>query len=377
MKIIALCGLAVLLSAGCNPELDQYNQIELGKALANRGMLTATTAPAEDGKFYICYDMFIFPLPLISAQKKMGILTDNAGNVIAKYYLNYALEHWILMQLGFSDIRLEVQIPPEYFHETPPGWENKDSPNQNALTVLKIFFRRMPEGLPDDKQGIISVENKDTIDEYVWVIKAAIHPKRIKAGVLDRLTDKNPDIRIDIHKDIDLEGFDAARFGVFSTDFWLVRDGSAVFLRAEARQRRDNHYMVCYLTDMFNKFNDSTWTLDPQKLQQLEKFYRLCPSTDLPFLMGMCFGGLMMPSSVWPVLCPDYFGGMTKDGFERTVDFGCGGIAVLRNLGGRKIQITYHYCRITDPFFIAAIANLIASTQPAPIVKTTINKIGE
>ncbi|MBI5724109.1 MAG: hypothetical protein HZA50_09145 [Planctomycetes bacterium] len=366
MKTISLCGLAVLLSAGCNPELDQYHQIELGKPLANRGVLAmTTTAPEIDGKSHICSQGFLWPLPSIWADKTMRVLTDNTGNVIAKHYVNQALEHFLVAQLAFMDWRLELQVPPEYFHETPPGWKDI-TPGHDALQEMEKVLRGLSDGLPKDECECRSSRH-NTFSEYICSVELSINPNRLKAGVIDRITEKDPMPRIDIHKDLDLEGIDTAKIDTVTAEFRLVRNRQRIYLRIEDHQKREAKHIAGYMAKICDKFYLGS---SPQYQPDLEKF-------TLAINFGLClvFGGI----AAWPDTFENHLGdlkGLTQDGFERTIEFGNGGFASLRNFGERKIQIEYHFCQVYDPIFARLLLAYIFGSNSAPIEKTTINKIG-
>ncbi|MBI5723965.1 MAG: hypothetical protein HZA50_08415 [Planctomycetes bacterium] len=384
MKTIALCGLAVLLLAGCNPELDQYNQIELGKALAGRGILTATrttTAPAGDDRIDSCCDVFVFALPAIRALKQMGVRTDCKGNVIAKFYINHAIEHWVLMQLGFSDWRLEFQVPPNFFHETPSNWQNEYGPNTDdwiRFCTMEGVLDRLSDGLPDGKHNRrLEDENKDTIRECVRIGRIPVNPKRLKAGVLERLSDNKSGLLIDIYKDIDLEGLDVKAIDAGHAEFRLTRDGSSIILLTEVRVPRNNRHILGYLMELDREFSESTRPQEEKRIYEIyDSFQGVQPITlNLLILTGMFMGNKMTPFA-GPSLVPESFSGLTQSGFEKTIDFGNGAVAILRNLGNRRIQVEHHFCLVMDPFFLGYLVQF-GSKPPAPVVKTTINKIGD
>jgi hypothetical protein len=115
--------MAILALAGCNPELDAYHRIELGKRLPANDFLKAK-APAEEGGFarqgYSTY--FTWPAPIIGASKCFAVLLDSNGLVAAKAYYEIGASHWLLLQTGTDRIMLEVQVPSERFAETPSDW---------------------------------------------------------------------------------------------------------------------------------------------------------------------------------------------------------------------------------------------------------------
>ncbi|MBI5724083.1 MAG: hypothetical protein HZA50_09015 [Planctomycetes bacterium] len=367
MKTIALCGLAVLLSAGCNPELDQYNQIDMGKPLASRGVLTSTTtAPEIDGKSYSCFQYFLWPLPSIMANKSMGVLADKAGNVVAKQYINCAREHFLITQLGFYDRRLEVQVPPEYFRETPATWRNEPS-GYDAFRKLKDVFRGLSDGLHDDERRC-GISRHDAATEYVDVLWIPVNPKRLRIGVLERITEKDSTPLIDFNKDLDLDGIDAAKVDELNAVFKLLREGQRIFLKAEIHTNREDRYLAGYIAKICGQFD---FKPSPQCQRDLELFQTLPIISAFNFIQIMVISGNMR----WPDSFenhPDDLKGLTQDGFERVIDFGHGGIGILQNLGGRRIRIEYRFCHFYDPFFL-----LIYSGGPIRTEKTTVNRVGD
>ncbi|MBI5725243.1 MAG: hypothetical protein HZA50_14890 [Planctomycetes bacterium] len=354
MKLIATCGIALLLLAGCNPELDQYRNIELGKPLGHPGMLIpATTAPAGAENINLCYDIFVFQLPAIWAEKGMRVMTDADGKVTTKMYFNHALENWFLLKIGFYDYRMEVQIPPECFQDTPAGWEDKSSGSE-AIYAMEHVINGLSVGLPEEERKV-SGETRHTFREYVYIAEVPINPRRLMTGVLERLTDKNPAPLIDIHKDINLEGLDVARIDAAHPEFRLVRNKGKIYVRAEARLPRDGRHIIGYITAMSGPVSYSESSQYKEKRQQVEKY---CTSSDFPPLFSMLNFELAFCVSAhtnWassPERHINDFHGLTQDGFERVIDFGDGGVAILRNLGDRRIQIEFHFCRVFNPFLL-------------------------
>lgn len=355
MRSLMAIGLIGSVLVGCNAELDQYRRVELGKPLDKRGPLLATTLPSNGLKAVARLDVFVWPLPSIAASKSTGFLLDASGNVQAKFYTDDALEHWLVAQGGVCNWRMEVMVPPEYFHETPPEW--KDLPESfGAFLEMQMAINNLSDGLPDGQRGSNGT-SRNSMNEYVEVVDQAINPKRLKPGVLERITAANPTPSLDLQKDVDLMGLDAAKIVRAGAQFMLLREGDRVILRSQLRQPRDSHHLVAYIDEVHRLLGEA---LDAKSSAQDPSTMVAMLATNFP--LAMFVGG----RTTWPGSFhnhPEDFKGLTQAGFERTINFGDGGKARLRNLGGRRIEIEFTFARIIDPFFIIP---MIECSGPGP-----------
>ena len=246
MKLL-LAAISLLILAGCNAELDQYRRAEVGKPLAGDGLLPNLPPPAEGLKADAHMDSVMWQVPAVAASRGVGVLVDARGNVVAKMYTDFALEHWLVAQAGAMDWRVELEVPAEYFHEAP--------------------------------------------------------------------TDSGRDV-------------------------------------------------LSYLRQVLGEFDK------PCQAQRKEGDQKWNLATGYPMVMFV-MGRTTWPGS--PQNHPADYRGLTKPGFERTIDFDDGGKATLRNLGGRRIQIEFKFFRIVDPVCVIPIIecmthrpNVTATTSVAP-----------
>lgn len=234
-------GLAAILSvaflAGCNAELDQYRQAQLGKPLVAECVLS-TTRPAHGQKVSGRLRLINWQLPAIAGYRTAAVLIDTDGKVTAKLYSELVLEHWLVTQVGVKDMRFEADIPEEYFNEAPVG---------------------------------------------------------------DRLV-----------------------------------------LQTEPVRQRKAKNVAGYLADVLGMFENAARSQLPE-----QPTFNI--AANFAMVMFVC-GRTTWPDS--PNLHPEDFRGLIKNGFERVVDFGDGGVAIVRNLGGRRVQLDFKFFRIIDPFFL-------------------------
>ncbi len=339
MRIAFLAVAALALSGGCNTELDQYNRIELGKPLAAGGVFGVTTRPAQGQKVNARLLVADWALPAISDTRFVGALVDTDGKVVAKLYSDVALEHWLVAQVGARDWRFELEIPAEYFKETPSDWRDM-SPSWDDAIEMEMEARGLAEGLPDGQRRL-KVASSRSHDEYRYVIDMPVNPKRINDDLLKRLKEGMP-LTIDIRKDIDLSGLTAKTFCGLQAQYKLIRKGDQILLRAELVRPRDARHLVGYIGNVLNMFEEAARSQQPK-----EPVVNLAAS----YPMGMFVGG----RTTWVNSLTNHhedFRGLTVSGFERTIDFGDGGKARIRNLGGRRVQLEFKFCRIIDPFFV-------------------------
>lgn len=243
--------MAVLALAGCNPELDAYDRIELGNLLPADNFLRATPPADEGGLARRGYSTdFSWPLPIIGAAKYFAVLLDSNGTVVAKKYYEIGASHWLLLQTAADRIILEVHVPAERLAETPPDW----------------------------------------------------NPWRM----------------------------------------WAEDPNST------------RHCALGYITWIDGLLSLYRWK-DPNRPQMS----RFTGSYELDFLAagGATWWGMMEDK-------PQDFRGITRPGFDRTIDLRNGGRARIQNLGDRRIRIEFTFFRIVDPFFLA----LFLGRDEPPIV---------
>lgn len=347
----------VTLLAGCNPELDHYRRMEIGEPLEDSGGLASATAPAQGEVPLARRSVFFFGLPSIWAIKDMGVVLDPDGRVIAKQYREIAVEHWLVAQLGACRWYMEVQCPPDCFEEVRTG-QQESPPHPNAVVEMQSEAERLADGLPKDDQGM-TVGLSTLWDECVFTFCIPIHPRRLHSGVLQRITEENPTPRIEAERDLDLAGMDRAKFFAAQAEFGLVQQGERLWLQATIRAPRKARSVTAYLDYLVEKIAEAF----PPVPQPPDP-----PLLATNYVTGMYFGGQMS----WPegfVNQIEDFEGVTREGFDRRIDFRNGGKARIRNLGHRRIRVEFEFLRIIDPFFIIPMAEF-SGEQPKPKVKT-------
>ncbi len=334
---------AIAAIAGCNQELDQYRRIELGRPLGGNTTLTTTTAPSESGQPMMQRDMSVFPLPSIVAFKTMGVLVGQDGNVVAKKYTEVAYEHWLVAQVGACRYYLEVQVPDECFKEVPEGWEDI-SPSFDAWMDINTAGRALSEGLSEFSRGMSGAFG-GSFREYSETLDMPINPERLRPGVAERITAQNPTPLVDPERDFDLAGDDVAKFRAAKAELRLVKTGDSLHLRAVMRAPRNANHVPGYLDYVTRQIESTT---PPPETPNLMCAPLLMINS---FSMAMYFGG----RTGWPgafVNHTEDFQGVTREGFDRRIDFRDGGKARIRNLGNRRVRVEFEFLRIIDPFFI-------------------------
>jgi hypothetical protein len=344
--------------AGCNPELDQYRRMALGRPLDKNVTLTSTSAPSQLGQASAKQDVFLFALPSIVAVKTLGVLVDRDGKLVAKRYTETAMEHWLLAQLGACRWYMEVEVPAELFQDVPEGWKNL-SPSGYAMEALRYAARPLAEGLGDDQRDVL-LSSSDSPTESLAVVDMPINPRRLRPGVLQRLTEKDPTPLVELERDLDLAGTDVTKFRALASEFRLAQAHHKLCLRAICRSPLAANVLPEYLDRVIAQIEQA---LPPTDHSEANHIWTL----NYPF----CF--YFHGRTQWPGYFAgrtEAFAGVTREGFDRRIDFHDGSRARIRNLGNRRIQIEFEFFCLTDPLTIGPMIELRQRDFPPPTFET-------
>jgi len=374
LAAVKLAGLVAMLAAvaaagGCNRELDQYQKIELGKPLAEGTILAKEAAADPNASPAVGHvDTFVFPLPSIVAWKGFGALRDANGTVKAKRYTELAAEHWLLAQVLVYRYRLEAQIPDEYFHEMTGGWDSSLPPPE-VWANLEVACKTLSAGM--DQPRFLPSPDTDNRG-YTWTIQMPINPKSVRPETAERLTGQKRFVPIDPRRDLDLPEPVLANLLAAKADLSLYRSGEAFDLRAVVRapkEAKQGHHVPGYLDSIADEIivvrGGITSPSDPNTIDPSGAWmvYNNFP-------LGMYFGG----RTEWPDRLKskgNQFSGVTRDGFDRRIDFGDGGRVRIRNLGDRRVRVEFEFARVIDPFVLIPVIEAGNSDYQEPSIVTT------
>ena len=117
VEIMLLCCIA--LAVGCDKAWQAYKDIEVGSPVPAENLLSREGQ--TEGSVIAWDEMAIVNLPAIGGSLSLRVVTDDAGNVVAKQYDAGAFGHWLLCQTVAVRHVIEAQVPEEAFHDPPAG----------------------------------------------------------------------------------------------------------------------------------------------------------------------------------------------------------------------------------------------------------------
>ena len=114
---------AIFGMAGCDRAWQAYEKIELGRPLA-KDILPPDAVCCHDGVRLLYLDHW--PLPAWLSMSSLALLTDAEGKVIAKSYCRSQGVHWLLALSDARKMVSEIDVPADWFVDTPESWPAKD-----------------------------------------------------------------------------------------------------------------------------------------------------------------------------------------------------------------------------------------------------------
>ncbi len=355
-----LLGIAL---SGCNQQLADFEGIALGQPLPEKPRAASQPSPASNVTILYAKGVY-WPAPVLVIGKKVVAMTDDHGRAYTKMYEEGAFGHWGLAQTVTERWILEVQVPAESFIEPPgPGADEFF----RRLRKMEEAAKVLSEGLPGDRRNL--VVNGD--QEFQCIVKMPVNPIRAKDPEFRQYKGigrvvGGASLPSELSDYLDLSGVDVESLHAAGTEFRLDLDRRGLFLIAKCSPPRPGPGAVNFLIDV-HKTMASAHAGGPN-------------GGGSPFYGAMFFGmGMFMmgrtqwvePCDYWPQLR-----GITRTGFDVTIEKpGCGKVRI-RNLGDRKLRMEYEIVRILDPFMLLAFIE-VAGDQPEPRVTNFKSGTGE
>ena len=363
MKRLCLPLLALALAVpACNQQLADFEGIELGQALPGR--FHPTTMASHDPNVLVLHDkQGTWPFPAIIADKSLVVRTDANGLVVAKSYGDHAWGLWLLGETVATHWVYEILVPEESFRE-PPGPEGAAFFQQ--IEKLKAAGRALSDGLPEDSRGISITGDSEgqSFTNYVCSVRMPVNPKRGKKALQAFKEYEIEFVGADLEEYLDLEGIDLQTLRSGKPEFHVIRNREGLFVTAKCLCPKGPPTVVDYLIDLRPGCPSSgvDWEL-LMKCEVAGSYF---------FYLGMITGGRTYwsdnPGCYWLDLR-----GITRTGFDVTIEKAGGGMIRVRNLGQRRIRVEYTFFRIYDPFFLVLQMENAASKSP---LRATVNNPG-
>ena len=198
VEIAIVCCIA--LAVGCDKAWQAYEAIEIGSPVPAENLLSREGR--TEGHITAWDEDAVVTLPAIAATLSLRVVTDDAGNVIAKRYDAMAFGHWLLCQTIAIRQVLEVQVPEKAFHEPlADGLSSQEShrpppPGKctNVVQYLASINHQAQYGYhhneAEDPSGLDEMTRYLLFGLYMWSYgKAPILPDLGEiAGVFDGVT---------------------------------------------------------------------------------------------------------------------------------------------------------------------------------------------